>query len=62
MCLNGQEPLWTVHDLARNLVVPVNTIYKWRTAGYGPRALKIGKYVRYREADVRAWLATLDRR
>ncbi|WP_235609163.1 helix-turn-helix domain-containing protein, partial [Frankia casuarinae] len=32
----ARAPLWTVHDLARYLGVPVNTIYKWRTTGDGP--------------------------
>ncbi|MBL7495145.1 helix-turn-helix domain-containing protein [Frankia sp. CNm7] len=49
--------LWTVTDLAGYLGVPVGTIYKWRATGEGPRGFRVGRYVRYREADVQAWLA-----
>jgi len=49
--------LWTVADLAGYLGVPVSTVYKWRATGEGPRGFRVGRYVRYREADVQAWLA-----
>ncbi len=54
-------PLWTVQDLATFLRVPVNTVYKWRTTGGGPPAVKIGRHVRYRGADVSVWLAGLSK-
>jgi excisionase family DNA binding protein len=46
-----------VDDLARWLDVPNTTIRQWRYRGIGPRAHKIGRHVRYRRADVEAWLA-----
>ncbi len=49
------ERLWSVQDLSEHLGVPVMTIYYWRTNGYGPRGTKIGRYVRYRPDEVRAW-------
>jgi hypothetical protein len=30
------DPLWTTADVAAFLSVPVQTIYDWRTRGYGP--------------------------
>lgn len=51
-----REPLWDVHQLAEFLAVPVQTIYDWRCKGYGPASMKVGRYVRYRESDVMAWL------
>lgn len=48
--------LWTVEDVAEYLGVPRNTLYQWRTKGYGPRGVRIGKHVRYRPDDVNAWL------
>jgi len=48
-------PLWTVQDVAGYLRVPVHTLYAWRAQGTGPRARKVGKYLRYRPADVVAW-------
>jgi excisionase family DNA binding protein len=38
------------------LGVPVTTIYQWRTKGTGPRAIKIGRHLRYRREDVEAWV------
>jgi predicted DNA-binding transcriptional regulator AlpA len=48
--------LWTIEDLAEFLGVPVQTIYDWRTRGYGPLGMKVGRYVRYRQEDVVTWL------
>ncbi len=50
------EPLLTIDDLARLLGVPVPTIYAWRYRGEGPRGYKVGRHVRYRLAEVNAWL------
>lgn len=47
--------LWT-DEVAEILGVPVATVYAWRLRGTGPRALKVGRYLRYREQDVAAWL------
>jgi excisionase family DNA binding protein len=43
-------------DLAAELRVPLATVYGWRYKGTGPRALKVGRHVRYRREDVDAWL------
>ena len=43
-------------DVADLLGIPIATIYVWRTRGRGPRALKVGKHLRYRAADVESWL------
>lgn len=48
--------LWGVEDVAGYLGVPVNTVYAWRTKGYGPTGRRIGKYVRYLRADVEQWV------
>jgi DNA-binding transcriptional MerR regulator len=53
-------PLWTVRDVAEYLQVPVQTLYFWRSTGYGPKARRIGKYLRYRPDEVAAWLDQLD--
>jgi excisionase family DNA binding protein len=50
-------------ELAAHLNVPLKTVYRWRTIGDGPRGIRVGKHVRYRQADVDAWLdAHADRR
>jgi excisionase family DNA binding protein len=53
------DQLWSVQDVSEYLQVPVRTIYRWRTQGYGPPARRVGKYLRYRQEDVIAWLDTL---
>lgn len=53
----------TAQELADRLGVPLNTAYYWRSIRKGPRAMRIGKYVRYRLEDVLAWeQAQLDER
>ncbi|HEY0640938.1 MAG TPA: helix-turn-helix domain-containing protein [Pseudonocardiaceae bacterium] len=37
------------------LKVPVQTIYQWRTKGYGPPGRRVGKHLRFRADAVRAW-------
>lgn len=55
----GMEQLWTVQQLAAFLQVPVATVYAWRREeARGPKGIRVGKHVRYRAADVEAWLAT----
>jgi excisionase family DNA binding protein len=51
------EKLMTVQELAEYVGVPRSTVYQWNYAGTGPRFLKVGKYTRFRLADVDAWLA-----
>jgi DNA-binding transcriptional MerR regulator len=47
--------LWSVEDVAEFLGVPVETLYQWRKRKYGPPAARVGRYLRYDPADVRAW-------
>lgn len=54
----GLEPLLTVTELADYLGVPVTTIYDWRVDGKGPRAIRIGRYLKFAVSDVRSWLET----
>jgi excisionase family DNA binding protein len=48
--------LWGTKELAEYLGIPVQTIYQWRTKGYGPPGIRVGKHVRYRPEDVDKWL------
>jgi len=48
--------LLTAAELASELAVPLCTIYAWRSAGKGPRGVRVGKHLRYRRSDVDAWL------
>lgn len=50
------ETLLSPDDLAALIQVPVKTLYNWRWEGKGPKAIKLGKHLRFRRADVEAWL------
>jgi predicted DNA-binding transcriptional regulator AlpA len=56
--LDISSRLLSTEDVARILVVPVNTLYCWRYKGTGPKAYRVGKHLRYRLSDVIAWLET----
>ena len=53
------ERLLSPDDVAAFLGVPVTTLYQWRYKGVGPRGLRIGRHLRYRQDEVDAWLRTL---
>lgn len=48
--------LKTPEQVAEMLQVPLQTIYVWRTRGKGPRGIRVGRHLRYRDADIEAWL------
>ena len=54
------ERLLTARELAEYLQTPIATLYAWRYRGQGPRAIRIGRELRYRESDVKAWLDARD--
>lgn len=45
----------SMSDLADREGVPLQTVRGWRTKGYGPRGMAVGRHVRYRLSDVIAW-------
>jgi excisionase family DNA binding protein len=54
----------TLHDereIAERLHISVSTLRNWRVAKRGPHFLKLGRAVRYRLADVEAFLAAGER-
>jgi predicted DNA-binding transcriptional regulator AlpA len=44
------------HEVAGTCGISVLTLRKWRNQRRGPRFLKIGCLVRYRQQDVSAWI------
>lgn len=50
------KTLLTAQELADLCRVPLATIYKWSHAGTGPRAIKVGRHLRFREDEVERWL------
>ncbi len=51
-----RRPLLSAEELADFLGVPLSTLYGWNHRRQGPRALKVGRHLRYRWAEVEAWL------
>jgi excisionase family DNA binding protein len=51
------DTLLSTAQLAAELGVTAGTLRNWRSAGRGPRGARIGGRVRYRRADVDAWVA-----
>lgn len=57
---SGDSPYMTIDDLAERYQIPVQTVRHWRIRGTGPRAVKIGRYIRYRVDDVLDWERQLE--
>lgn len=53
--------LWTIDEVADYLGVPKQTVYCWRTSGYGPAGFRVGKHLRWRASTVIAWTVELER-
>ena len=52
--------LWTIDEVADYLGVPKQTVYCWRTSGYGPAGFRVGKHLRWRASTVIAWTVDLE--
>lgn len=57
--VDAQE-LWDIDDVAACLGVTKQTIYSWRTTGYGPAGFRVGKHLRWRAATVIGWTTSLE--
>jgi excisionase family DNA binding protein len=53
--------LWSINEVATYLGVPKQTVYCWRTSGYGPAGFRVGKHLRWRASTVIAWTLELER-
>jgi Helix-turn-helix domain len=51
-----RDGLITTAELATFLSLPVKTLRDGRYTGVGPRALRVGRHLRYEPAEVRRWL------
>lgn len=50
------EPLMSPAELADLLGLPIAAVYNFNYRGTAPRRMRVGRHVRYRRADVEAWL------
>ena len=56
------QELWGIDEVSNYLGVPKQTIYAWRSTGYGPQGFRVGKHLRWRAATVITWTLDLERR
>jgi hypothetical protein len=54
--MSDLRPLASAEEVSAYLGVPISTLHMWRYRRTGPRAAKVGKWLRYRWEDVEAWL------
>lgn len=54
--LSGLAPLISIEELSEYLNVPTRALHDWRLAGCGPRAVHVGRQLRYFITDVNEWL------
>jgi predicted DNA-binding transcriptional regulator AlpA len=54
-----RRALATKAEVAAFLQKPEHTLDQWRYLGRGPKAIKVGRTLRYRWSDVEAWLNEL---
>lgn len=50
------DPLLTPSEVGEHLRLSEKTLANWRCQGRGPEFLRVGRDIRYRAADVVAWL------
>lgn len=54
------EPLLEPADVAAQLRLKPDTLYQWKLRGIGPKPLKVGGRLRYRQSDVDAYVANCE--
>lgn len=52
----ARPELLSIKELSELLRVPVPTIYRWRSTGDGPKAIRVGRHLRFAIADILDWL------
>lgn len=48
--------LLSSQELADFLKVPVRTIHRWRSNGDAPKAIRVGRHLRFETRDVLEWM------
>ena len=45
----------TPAEVAERYSIPISTLHYWRRTNQGPRAMKVGRHLRYHPDDLEAW-------
>ena len=54
--MTEMDAVLSTEQVSAYLQIPVNTLYGWRYHGKGPRAIQVGRHLRYRRSEVDRWL------
>jgi len=52
-----RDQLITTAELSAFLSIPTSTLRQWSYLGTSPKALRVGRHLRYEPTEVRRWLA-----
>jgi predicted DNA-binding transcriptional regulator AlpA len=55
--ITAVQQLLTTRDVEREFRIPEGTLRYYRSSGIGPASFRLGGRVRYRRAEVLAWIA-----
>lgn len=59
--MSSERTLADTADVSEYLRVPISTLHDWRHRGVGPRAIRVGRHLRYRWSDIETWLEAQSR-
>ena len=48
---------WTAEEVEQEFGVTRKTLYRWRQFGLGPRAIRVGRWLRYPADEIEKWVA-----
>jgi excisionase family DNA binding protein len=54
------DDVLTPDEFADILKIPKSTLYSWRSHSSGPKAVRVGRHLRYRKRDLRKFLDDLE--
>jgi DNA-binding transcriptional MerR regulator len=61
MTASPEEHLMTIQDVSTALGIPPGTLRYYRSSGQGPMSFRLAGRVRYRRAEVMAWVEHQER-
>lgn len=59
--MNESSQFMSSKQTAEYLNLSLQTLYNWRSAGFGPRGIRFGRVLRYRLGDVQKWVEEQER-
>jgi predicted site-specific integrase-resolvase len=54
------DDVFTPAEVADILKIPISTLYSWRWRGLGPKAIKVGRHLRYQQRELEKYLGDLE--